>query len=254
VSDILLQTDGVTAVLAAAERARAATLVDDLALGLLGLHRPEVGKRLRDMLAPNHFLRGTPPDSPEWTEGFRAAFTGHVDPDLISPAGRSLDTFPLALNTAVLVGNDGLRLLAWVHAECEAHGYIEPAQRGWAAALVDEGLGSGLLHAAAGWPAVADLLRGPDGGVVVLSVDGESPFPDPAGDPAGDAPWKALATDGSAGSSVDWSTAIDRLRADPAVAAFDERTIRQPYGHGLTVLDLIAPDWQSRTGRVPARD
>jgi hypothetical protein len=157
-----------------------------------------------------------------------------------------VETFALALNTAVLVGSDVLRLLAWVHAEGEAHGYVEADQVGWVAGLVEEGLATGLLRAAAGWPEVVEVLRNTDR-PVVLSVDGHGWF---SGD-AGDAPpwlaWGAAPDSGRvADGTPDWPAALDRLRADAAVSPLTPATLRQPYGHGLTVLDLITPDWQRR--------
>jgi hypothetical protein len=248
-SDLLFQTEDGTAVLAAAERARAATLVDDLALGLLGPHRPAVARRLHELLHPDHILRTMPVDEPRWAEEYRAAFGGHLDTGLIRHQGRTIETFPLALNTAVLVGNDVLGLLAWVHAECEAGGYLEAAHRPWLADLIDRGLGTGLLRASASWPAVATLLRGTGGGPVVLSVAG---YGGPAEE--GEAPWRAVGPSAPTAAPVprQWEPVVEALRADPAVVPMDPATLGRPYGHGLTVLDLIAPDWSARLARAHA--
>jgi hypothetical protein len=45
---------------------------------------------------------------------------------------------------------------------------------------------------------------------------------------------------------------VEALRADPAVVPMDPATLGRPYGHGLTVLDLIAPDWSARLARAHA--
>jgi hypothetical protein len=250
-SDVLFQTEHGSAPVAGAERARAATLVGDLAVGLLAPHRPAVAKRLADLLAPDHNLATVSVEDPRWAELFRAAFTGYVDAGLIQYEGRSVDTFALALNTAVLVGNDCVRFLAWLHAECEAHGYIEPAHQDWCAGIVEEGLATGLLRAGAGWDDVVALLRS-EGGPVVLSVAGFGAFPD--GGSEQDAPWHDSPREAVGGQGMGWAAAVDRLRGDRRVVSLDPVTIRQPYGHGLTVLDLIAPDWTQRlTGRrIPA--
>src|SRR5690348_10478822 len=134
-SDVRFQIRDATATLAATERARAATIIDDLALGLLAPHRPPVAGRLHQLLRPDHVLRTFPVDDQRWVEEYRAAFTGHVDTGLVCPDGRTVETFALSLNTAVLVGNDTVRLLAWLHAECEAHGYVEPEHAAWVADL-----------------------------------------------------------------------------------------------------------------------
>ncbi len=245
-SEVRFESRDDVAPLAATERARAATIVDDLALGLLAPHKPAVARRLYQLLRPDHFLRTVPVEDPRWAEEFRAAFTGHVDSGLVCPDGRVVDTFALALNTAILVGNDTVRLLAWLHAECEAHGYVEPARAGWAADVVADGLASGLLRGGVGWDGVVRLLRGARE-PVVLSVAGHGGFAGDAGD-AERPPWQAVrrtpAEDGR--TAAGWSRAVDRLRADPSVVPLDPDTVRRPYGHGLTVLDLIAPDSAER--------
>ncbi len=247
-SDVLFQTRAGSATLAAAERARAATLVDDLAIGLLGPHRPAVARRLTGMTHPDHFLRSVPADTPAWLEGFRAAFTSHVDTGLLQVDGRTVETFPLALNSTVLVGNDVIRLLAWLHAESEARGYVEPPHRTWLARIVDDGLTTGLLRRSAGWDAVTGLLRAEGGGPVLVSLAGPG-----TGEEAEAAPWEGQAAQGRTGGAAtppDFAGTVTALRHDPAVQPLDPQSIGRPYGHGLTVLDLIAPDWHERLGRL----
>jgi hypothetical protein len=253
-SDVLFRTADEVAVLAAAERARTATMVDDLALGLLAPHRPAAARWLSRLLRPEHFLRTVAVDDPRWAEEYRAAFAGHVDAGLVWADGRSVESFALALNTAVLVGNDCLRLLVWLHAECEHHGYIEPAHQDWAAGIIEEGLSTGLLRAAAGWPGVVALLRARHG-PVVLGEAGDGMSAAEAAD-APEAPWNRPGATapapqeppGRAGS--DWADVLARLRVDPALLPLDPQTIRRPYGHGLTVLDLTAQDSARRLARV----
>lgn len=102
----------------------------------------------------------------------------------LAPKDKALQMFPendgdfcAQLNTAILIGNDTISLLARLHAQCEIHGYIEKANRKWYADLIEEGLKSRLLRQGMGWEGVVNLLHDTDDGPVVTSYSVTDCFP-----------------------------------------------------------------------------
>jgi hypothetical protein len=83
--------------------------------------------------------------------------------------GLVIRQWPLELNTALLLGNDYVRLLARVHAQCEIHGWIDGPNRSWFAELIDGGRAVGLFRADQGWEDVATFMRANDTDPVAMS-------------------------------------------------------------------------------------
>ncbi len=153
--------------------------------------------------------------------------------------GKPIDMFELALNTAMTVGNDAVRLAARIHAQCEIHGYVEGPNRGWLADLMQTGLDLGVFRPGLwyvdrpcggqaalepdrkwsdqGWGDVMALLRSRDDEPVVMSYSVCDQFPDrditdwrPTPMPDGYAPSWANTDEGHAEWERDYPTPEDK--------------------------------------------
>lgn len=87
--------------------------------------------------------------------------------------------FTAALNTALLIGGDVLKLAARLHAQCEIHAYVKGHNRKWLASIIKQGLEIGFYRPDAGWDEVIALLRSSNEGAVVTSYTITERFPNP---------------------------------------------------------------------------
>jgi hypothetical protein len=230
------------ATLLAAEHTYAGRLVADLAAGLVRapLPRPEddgivqlmAGGALADRIALGLDSAAAARDSLRY--GF---LVGRER--LFVWQGEELEASAVALNTALRVGGDAVKLLARVHGQSEQNAYVEGPNRAWLAGVVEGGVRSGILRPGMGWDdptgngaGVASFLRERDDEPVVMCTGGGVP-----------------------GTAGDWARAMTELRRRPAaehleLAPENWDTVR--IRHGLTVLDLQADDWRMRVEQALA--
>jgi hypothetical protein len=166
-----------------------------MAVGLLAVGQYGHTDTLLELLPPSHYLalhdRTQPGWKLSWASTYETSFRVGSDP-LMVYAGREIDTFSLALNTAMVVGSDQIRLLARLHGQCELHGWIDGPNRAWLADIIQGGLDTGLYrkgywHGGAadierrwvsqGWEDVIELLRSRDDEPVVMSYSVCDGFP-----------------------------------------------------------------------------
>lgn len=256
------------------ERAWLGGLVNDLAVGILALHDPSRVDRLVSLAASDHYIAqhadgyaGMPLQI-----AYRLAFL-HEDPytaALVQHHGRRIDTFSLALNTAMLLGNDQVRLAARLHAQCELHAWVDGPNRGWLADVMEAGLESGVfrrgiehapdpirgraepLWVSQGWEDVITLLRTRDDEPVVTSFSVTEQFPSP-----GDR-WREFGEDGDGWYDLDaaeqWRFAMDWLRQSPGELELRPDNKAYRFGHKLSILDLFARDWEDRLDQALAHE
>jgi hypothetical protein len=270
-----------------AERAHAGCLVKDLAAGLFRHPYDDDGALI-------HLTRfsGVNPraeSSTPFLESFRLAFTVGRE-NLLNWRGHEIAVSSLALNTALLLGNDTVKFLARLQGQCEIHGYVEGPNRAWLADIIERGVADGILRGGMGWDGPPDHPHGKGGGVIPLlrSRDDEPvvtsysvcdsfpyaahvampPYP-PEWSPEGwsGEGWDALSDDERASYREEgrdeafdsltepeqWAFAMDWLRSRSETMLLELKpddwdTFR--FGHELTVLDLEAPDWQTRVERA----
>jgi hypothetical protein len=136
------------------------------------LDRPPLD-RLLQMVPDGHYVHdyARRADPGGTSRSLRAALGGYSD--CLAWNGHRVDQFTLALNTALVVGSDPLRLSARVHGSCEIHGWVDGPNRSWLAHVVEEGLASGVLRRAhqtqyENWPGVVALLRSTSRTAVVM--------------------------------------------------------------------------------------
>jgi hypothetical protein len=225
------------------------------------------------------------PDRPYFLGRFITAFRVRGD-KLLTWRGREIDAFAMALNTAIDLDGEGMRLVARLEGQCEIHCYVEGENRAWLAGLIQDALDAGMLRHGMGWDAPPRNPYGKGGGVipllrsradepVVMSYSVEASFPYAAHVAMPPHPqewipegwstegWAALSDDERAGyrdegrsdafdnlpETERWAFAMDWLRSRSETMGLELKpddwgTFR--FGHGLTVLDLEAPDWQAR--------
>jgi hypothetical protein len=236
--------------LSGSERAHLGCLTRDISRGLLAPCHYGREIMARVVKAPDYlyatyrkYQRSEPGSGLIFDRDFTATF--NTDDDMRFRVGdRTATALQVRTNTAVLVGNDVVRLMARLDVQCELHGWVGEANREWLARLIDDGRASGLMRPGEGWEGVAALLRNGDGGPVVTSYSVTGSFPDrseigwvpPGGekwnDEALDEAWYALS------AAERWALGVGSLRPD--VEWSPERHAAPHFGGGLTVFDLTA--------------
>jgi hypothetical protein len=134
----------------------------------------------------NPLQRLVPPDSyihayaagMQWTERFRQWARTSFGDDGFVYQDRRVARSTVALNTALAIGNDPVKLMARLHGQCEIHCWVEGPHRAWLAGIMQHGRASGLYRADQGWEAVIDLLLSRDDSPVVCSYSVTEQFPD----------------------------------------------------------------------------
>lgn len=276
------------------ERAWLGSLVNQIATGVLDLDGFETAERLKKYVHPSHYMASKDTTSPgwvsSWASGYATAFrVGWGDP-LICYQGRTLSTFSFALNTAVLLGNDQIKLAARIHGQSEIHAWVDGPNRGWLAEIMQAGLDSGIYrkgyhyddHAGAkqwqsmGWEDVIALLRARDDEPVVMSYSVCDSFPNadigdylpawPEGIPRTHEGYDSF-TEAQKEERQDayeawydmeeaekWRISMAGLRASSKgleIKPEDWATFR--FTHELSVLDLLAPDADERLAAAVER-
>lgn len=85
-----------------------------------------------------------------------------------------INVFDLALNTAMVIGSNPIKLAARISGQCEIHCFVQDSNRQWLSNITCEGLRSGIFRRDVGWNEVLDLLD--KSGDVVLSYSACDPF------------------------------------------------------------------------------
>lgn len=113
-----------------------------------------------------HHLRTMDINSPQWDSSFEASFYhGSLN---LEVGGKKINGFHLSLNTASAIGDDAVKMLARIHAQCEIHGFVAGNNRAWMADILAKGSVE-VFRPDSGWAEVVELLRESDDGPVVMS-------------------------------------------------------------------------------------
>lgn len=269
-SRVYFHTQSDTAELRGSERAWAGGVVETIAVGLIEPKWKEQEDFLLTLIKPDHYLHTMPregfPDAMRWQRSFDVAWRNAMGDDFLTWRGEPLPAWDISLNTALVVGNDQVKFLARMHAQCEIHGWVDGPDRGWLADLMQQGRDTGLYRPEQGWEDVIALLRRRDDEPVVMSYSVCDQFPNPyASDwmpawPDGKPQkWDALSEAEQEERSAreeawydlpdaeKWERGLRWLRTQPGLGALrpdDWQTFR--FGRGITVFDLLAPDHAER--------
>lgn len=152
------------------ERAYMGVTVDRLVIGLVDNYQPVIDKMI-SLFPADHYLH-----QPEYRR-LETLTTAIRFAEKLSFKGEALSGFSLALNTALVMGSDALKLCARIHGQCEIHTWVEGPNRSWLADLVTIGLRDHVLRAGMGWDDVIALLRERDDEPVVTSYSVCEQFP-----------------------------------------------------------------------------
>ena len=222
------------------ERAWLGHLCSSIATGLLDARFS--ADKLRPLIKPGHYLLDAryDHDLQAWASAFETAFAVGFGGDFLVYDGKPLSAFSLALNTAMRVGNDAVKLAARIHGQCELFCYAEPQDRKWLAEIIDQGLGAGVFRKNTGhredetWEAVGKFLRESEDEPVVLSFSGGDQFPNPWEAGYDDDLWDELDLAGQ------WRVAMDALRAKPGCLRLDPAAWQNfTFDDGFSVLDIL---------------
>ncbi|SHI67236.1 hypothetical protein [Streptomyces sp. 3214.6] len=249
------------------ERAWMSGLVEDLAVGMLDLDHSTRLDRLLSLVGPGHYVAEhaarVGPGMPLAT-AYRLGFLNdepHRTP-VMQHRGRRIDTFELTLNTALLLGNEQVRLAARLHGQCELHAWVDGPNRAWLADVMQTGIDTGIFRRGLpyrddpgsevkwsdqGWDDVIALLRERDDEPVVTSFSITDQFPN-SGPDGYDGDWYDLE------ATERWRIGMEWLRQSPARLELAPGQELYRFGPGLSILDIFAPDWEERLDRALARE
>lgn len=235
------------------ERAHFGCVVSDVSAAFI----PHFPESVLPFIQPGHYMH-TLRHGPAWQSALRTSMT-HGDGDLVLYQGKPVESFSLQLNTLIAIGSEPLKLAAWIHGQCELHGYVEGPSRAWLAGVIEKGRETGLYRASVGWEDVTKLLRAAADAPVVMSYSVCDSFPN-----SHVARWEAP-TDEDGESDYDawyeipegerWDLAMAGLRADSSITPLFPQGLSRRFGHGLTFIDIFSQDRPSasdpRPGKAP---
>lgn len=242
---------------------------------------PGAAHRLASLIPPNHYLRG------RWSEtGWVNKLLEAMSSSVLVPLtwrGTILNSRTVVRNSAMLRGNDQVRLAVRLNAQCEIHAWVDGPNRAWLADMMQAGLDNGTYNRGQGWPEVIELLRARADEPVVASSSFEDQFPNvyvstwrqppmPEGwMPEGQSQaeftracrtdrktaagyWADLADEqfGELPEAAQWEHSMAALRADTEslLELRPDDWARFYFGHGISLQDLLADDYADRLDRA----
>lgn len=145
----------------------------------------------------------------------------------------AVPTMHAVLNTAAVEGPDAVAFLARLHGSVEDRIWVDAADVKWFAALLEKGLGIGILRPGMGWENAIDHVVSADGPVVISSSQGRE-FPDVTYDEDLDEP--LLPED----SDLAWSESLSRLQQQGWWLQLTPGNLRKPaYSPLRTLHELL---------------
>lgn len=176
-SRIYFHSEHGTAELRGSERAMMGTFCSTLLVAALGIDRAWVSdaKRFRKLLPADHYTQAGDDDA-----FLRSLKTWVCVGDGEFGVTTKTEPFTAALNTALRIGGDAVKLMARLHGQCEVHAYVEGPNRAWLANIMERGREWKIFRPRQGWETVIQLLRERDDCPVVTSYSVCQQFPNPS--------------------------------------------------------------------------
>ena len=170
--------NGEEARLYGSERAYMSKTCDSLLFQSLGLE--EGGRIVEDhwvanLFPPDHYIRTFSKGG--MVHWLKIALSTEYDLPIKCVDGTQTTALSLAINTALRVGNDQIKLMARLHSQCEIHAWVDGPNRKWLADIIDLGRKTHLFRANQGWEDVSALLRKREDSPVVASYSVCDGFP-----------------------------------------------------------------------------
>lgn len=168
-SGIYFHSEHGEARISGSERAHAGLLCNDLMIAALGGDLEYSNDWLMKMIPTGSYAHTAPKMLKTYLRSYNSVL-------VIDDAEHS--SWHIGLNTALALGNDSVRLLARLHAQCEIHCYVEGENRKWLADIIRDGRRTNILREGMFWEAAIELLESRDDGPVVCSYSVCEQFPD----------------------------------------------------------------------------
>lgn len=233
------------------------SLTTKIALGLLNVGGYNTPKQLLRFIKPENHLAQLDSKSPMWERGYEASFTTGMTSGLINYRNREIEPFTVALNTALAVGNDVIKLAARLHGQCEIHTWVDGPNRAWLADIMQAGRDTGLYRDEMGWEKVIALLRSGSTLPVVTSYSVCDRFPNRSSILDEDIPTFSVKDEGELdvarddwwgeySSSQQWDMCMRWLRVQQGLELQPDDWDSFYFTPGITVFDLLAPDYGKR--------
>lgn len=229
------------------ERALMGHYVGDLFLMALGVsdddYPPDRPHVLRNILSPTHYAAKE--TGRQFANLLSVALRVGMDSEILMVDGKAVNVFSASLNTAIVIGSDPIILSARLHGQCEIHTYVEGANRGWLAGVIERGRKSGIFRSDSGWESVIEHLRERNDEPVVTSYSVCEQFPN-----AGVSGWKPdkVNEEGEGDwdayydlpSEEQWRMGMEALRAKPFMEMTPDNWRDYYFGDGETGFSLLA--------------
>lgn len=240
-----------------AERAYLGSLTHKLALGLLDVGGHGTANQLNRFVSTSHYLAQMDPKAPMWIQSYETAFRVGMTSGLITWCGHEIDPFIVALNTALMVGNDQIKLAARLHGQCEIHVWIEGEDRQWLAGIISKGVETGIYRKEMGWEAIVEFLEDRNDEPVITHYSVCDSAINPANVLDSEKPQISIAagnTDDTSDSLYDWWNTLTNEQQWEKSMAY-HRTVSPQlspgrwdypdyhFTEGVTVFDLLAKDY-----------
>lgn len=228
------------------ERAWMGILINDLfhvSLGLLHAYdTPSEPSPLRYVVNPNsHTLR-----SPNFLDSVRLTTNTAFETATFAIDGEMIDTFTAALNTAMLIGGDAIKLCARLHGQCEIHAWVEGPNRAWLAGIIRLARNANILRDDQGWEKLMEFLKSRDDEPVVTSysvcdqfpnIDTSTWEPENDSDDARDKYWELS-------NEEQWRFGMEKLRQSPMMEMKPETWADYYWHYGRSGFDIRAAAWE----------
>lgn len=187
----------------------------------------------------------------EWARNAETAIVagGISDDDSLTIGDRRSSFGTAALNTALAIGGDQLKLAARLHGQCEIHTFVEGSNRAWLANIIEGGLHLGIFRSNSGWENIVELLRSSSDEPVVTSFSVCNQFPNsgvaiqagvwspPETTDEDDDTWDKLP------ASEQWRLAMDALRIQNQsgyrIELKPDDWEGYRFGDGVTAFDIV---------------
>lgn len=150
------------------ERAYAVVMSDDIALGVARTLGLTGSFSWAHLVVPGI-------DKRDYDDKINLRVRAHHDLRVRVSQTETEEAWILNLNTSLLVGNDAIKLLARLHAQCEVHCFVREPNRNWLAEIIEYGVQRKTLREP--FTALAAWLRTGPPGDVVCSYSVTDQFP-----------------------------------------------------------------------------
>lgn len=177
-----------------------------------------------------------------------SAWLRHDDKACFIVDGKEAGSFHVALNTAIALGNDVIKLAAKLHGQCEVHCWVDGPNRKWLADIMQDGLDLNIFRTGEGWEDVIEFMSKSTSSPVVCSYSVCERFPNFESLPA-DHPLRREVERRTDDERFDlfyemdqveaWDACMDGIRGKGGLELRPETWSEIRFGAGISIFDMM---------------